>query len=330
MKKLALAVLIVLASAPAIGAAPTAKELLRYVPAAAEVVVAMDVAALRDHPMVQTWLIEHQTAWSDAHFDAQDFLRDAGLDLRHDVDSMVVAMVPRAGGVRGVAAFGGRFDPIALGVALTKRGSQSVAIGSVTALRLQDPQHANPNAPLVYLTRDVVLAADEETLRATIAAPPQPNVLVGREVAAGRLDVAAPFWMVAAVPQHVRQGTSDLADAPADGAAEAFRSAVTASRAVQRVTVQASLGDDLVLAGWAGTDTEENAGLLRDTIKGAIAAARLHVQDQAPELVEVLRNIKVSVEGSEVRGSAEVPVALIEKLVKERQQRCVANAPLPS
>jgi len=50
MKRLALAVvLIVLASAPAVAAAPTAKELLRYVPAAAEVVVAMDVFAAREN-----------------------------------------------------------------------------------------------------------------------------------------------------------------------------------------------------------------------------------------------------------------------------------------
>ncbi len=329
MRNFALAaVLISLASVPVDAAAPTTGELLRYVPAVAEVVVAMDAAALRDHPMVQTWLIEHQSAWSGSGSDAQEFLREAGLDPLRDVDSMVVAMVPAAGGERGLAAFGGRFDPVSLGAALAKRGSQPVTIGSFTALRLQDRQHSDSSAPLVYLSQDVVLAGDEATLRASLAGPAPANALVGREIAAGRLDLRAPFWLVAAMPERARARMSAARsdDGSGDGAMEAFRSVVAASHTVLRVTIQASLSDELTMSGWVAADTEENAGLLRDAIKGAIAAARLHAQDQSPELVDVLRNIRVSVDGSEVRGSASVPVALLEKLVAEHEKPCRPHA----
>ncbi len=324
------AVLLALASRPAQSAAPTTRELLRFVPAAAEVIVAMDAAALRDHPTVQTWLLEHQSAWSSNPSDAQEFLREAGLDPLHDVDSMVVAVVPRPGADHGLAAFGGRFDPASLSAALTKRGCLPVAIGGMTALRLQDPQHTDPNAPLVYLTQDVVLAADEETLRAAIAAPAQVNALVGREVAAGRLDTRMAFWMVATVPARLREAAKAPVDVEGDGTAEVLRGMLLASRTVQRVTMQASLDDALTLAGWAEADTEENAGLLRDTIKGAIAAARLHLQDQSPELVDVLRDIKVAVDGREVKGSTEIPLALLEKLVADRHRRCAEQAAHPN
>lgn len=314
-----------LAGAPAGAASPTAAELLRYLPAGAEVVVAMNFAALREHPMVQAWLVEHQAAWSGAHSDEQEFLREAGLDPLHDIDSMVAAMVPGPGRDRGLAAFGGRFDPASLTAALIKRGSVPVAIGGVNAIRLQDPQHADPEAPVLYLTGDVALAGDEATLRAVLSAPAPASALVAREVAAGRLDLESPFWMVAIVPAPLRERVAARAEDGGDGSAEAFRAVMTATRTVQRVTVQAALGDDLAVTGSAAADSEENAGLIRDAVKGAIAAARLHLQGQSPELVDVLRDIEISVEGSEVRGSATIPVPVIEKLVAQRHQQCAEH-----
>jgi hypothetical protein len=72
----------------------------------------------------------------------------------------------------------------------------------------------------------------------------------------------------------------------------------------------------------AVADTAENAELLRDAVKGAIAAARLHAQGTSPELVNVLRNIEVSVSGTDLSASGAVPVSLLEKLVAEHGHHC--------
>ena len=100
-----------------------------------------------------------------------------------------------------------------------------------------------------------------------------------------------------------------------------------ASSVISRVTLQASLGDELAVSGAAVADTAENAELLRDAVKGAIAAVRLEAQNRAPELVGVLRDVKVSVDGAVVRGAGSVPVALVEKLVRDAKGHCTTSNP---
>ena len=72
----------------------------------------MDGAALRDHPPLQGWLLEHQSAGSGALADADNLLREAGLDSFKDVDGVVIGRVPRTEGDEGMAAFGGRCDAV--------------------------------------------------------------------------------------------------------------------------------------------------------------------------------------------------------------------------
>ena len=42
-----------------LAAPPTVPELLTFVPAQAQVIVAVDATALRSHPAVQSWLMDH-------------------------------------------------------------------------------------------------------------------------------------------------------------------------------------------------------------------------------------------------------------------------------
>jgi hypothetical protein len=317
-------ILTTLVAVPASAAAPTAVELLRHVPAAAAVVVAMDAAALRAHPVVQAWLAEHQEAWSGTGTETQEFLREAGLDPLHDVDRLVAAMVPQPGGRRAMVVVAGRFDAVSLGAALTTRGATPFDLGGVTAFRLQHGGSSAGEAPVMVISHDLILAGDETCVRASLAQDRPPSPLVASEIAAGRIDPAATFWLVASIPQQVRQVSAAAPEMSGDGTAELFHGMLTASRTILRVSIQASLGSELSLVGSALADNEEDAGLLRDAIKGAIAAARLQAQGQTPELLDVLRSITVSADGSEVHGSVTVPVALIEKLVEQHRQHCEA------
>ena len=100
--------------------------------------------------------------------------------------------------------------------------------------------------------------------------------------------------------------------------AETVRGVVLASGSVRRVVGQAYLGRFRSrFSGAAVADTAENAELLRDAVKGALAAARLHFQDSAPELVDVLRGVDVHLDGPVVTAKGAIPVALLEKLAAE-------------
>jgi hypothetical protein len=317
VKRLLVATLLIALSAPAaLAAPPTAAELLRKVPHDATAVVAIDSAALRAQPAVQGWLMR-QHALTGTHGDVRGFLDDAGLDPLRDVDVMVVAAVPEGDRTAGVTLFAGRYDTAALGAALVKRGGQAFSLAGTPAYRLASEHEGGREAVVALPSAALVVVGDEATVALALAPPHALAPLAAAEIAAGRLDIHAPFWMVATVPAQALQRAGAAAERAHGEGVETVRGVVFASGTVRRVVAQATLGDTLAFSGAAVADTPENAELLRDTVKGALAAARLHFQDSAPELVDVLRAVDVRLDGPVVTAKGAIPVALLEKLAAE-------------
>ncbi len=305
MRRHVLFVLAMLLAVTAVAAPPTVADLLGKVPAAAKVVVAVDAAALRAHPLVQQWLAERHAAWSGLDDETDSFLRDAGLVPERDVEAMVAAVTPADGRPDFVVFFAGRFDPAAMGAALVARGAQAVQLPGGAGYLL--PNEGSDTRTVALLTPGLLVLGDEASVRG-LTIFPAGSPLVAEEVAAGRVDPAAHFFFVADLPpREVAPVTGDAS----------LQQVVEASGAVRRVGLQAILGDALALRGFATADTAENAELLRDAVKGAIAAMRLHAQEKAPELVEVLRGVDVRLDGTRVTGAVDVPVAVIEKVLRE-------------
>jgi hypothetical protein len=314
MKRLVLvSVLLTLAASIAMAAPPTTADLLRLVPEGAQAIVAIDSAALRTHPAVQTWLAR-QRAWAATDEKLKRFLDDAGLDPVRDVDLLVLAALGSDRETTGVALLVGRYDPTALGAALTARGASSFALAGVPAFRLPDSGHHGSQAVLAQRSPELVIVGDEAAVTAAYAAPHAVSPLIAGDIAAGNLDLHAPFWMVAAVPAGARRQAGDSADQVHGEGSDSVRGMLLASGTVQKVIAQAYLGDSLRFVVAAVADTAENAGLLRDAAKGALAAMRLHLQESAPDLVEVLRNIDLRADGTVVSGKGSIPLALLEKL----------------
>jgi hypothetical protein len=326
MKRLLVVLLVMAAATPfAAAAPPTIEEMLHSVPAGAQAVIAVDSAALRTHPKVQEWLLRHH-AWTGADQDLPQFLNDAGLDPVRDVDAMVLAVLRDGGETGAVALFSGRYDPASLAAALVKRGAQPFTLGARQAYRLPSSgHHGDDTAVLVQPSPELVIVGEESAVQAAIAPPHAVTPLVEGEIAAGHIDPHAPFWVVAVVPAEAQQKAGEVSEHVHGESSETVRSVVFASGAVQRVAGQAFLDESLRFSGVAVADTSENAELLRDAVKGAIAAARLHAQGQAPELVSVLRDVVVRVSGTDVSVSGAVPVALLEKLAAEHQP-CLSGA----
>ncbi|MBZ5587060.1 MAG: hypothetical protein LAO05_00675 [Acidobacteriia bacterium] len=304
----------VLAAGMALAAPPTVPELLRLVPAQARVVVAVDAAALRSHPAVQSWLMDHAN-WGNADTEAARFLADAGLDPLRDVTAMVVAVVSEGSKGNPIAFFAGRYDPAALSAALTKRGASPVVLGNISGLRLPEDDHAGAPAVFAQPSPELVVVGSEAAVTESLSATGAKNQLIETAVTSGQVDPRAPFWVVANLPSEARRNVSDAVERTQGSSEEPMRQVIMASGAVQRVAIQAFLDDSLRLSGVAVADTEENADLLRDAAKGVLAAARLQSQDRAPELVNVLRDVQVRAIGTQVTLASVIPVTLLEKLI---------------
>ncbi len=312
-----LSLVLATAAVAATAAPPTVSELTTRLPEAADMVLGSDTAVLRAHPLAQDWLRQHRTEWADADTEASAFLREAGLDPMRDVDAMVVAAAPRQQ-PRWLALFAGRFDATALAAALQKRGVTAVQLGNQAAFRLRN--EGTERSALVHVSDDLVTIGDETSVAESLAGQYRGSTLLKGEVTAGHVDTRAHFWIVANVPARVTSATNQEARPEQSGP---VHDALLASGAVRRVAVQVNMSEVLHVQGWAVADTAENAELLRDALRGAVAAMRLQAQSRVPELVQVLREVEIRQSGAEVSGTASIPVALLERLISAHRAQSI-------
>ncbi|MFZ5788732.1 MAG: hypothetical protein ACOY3Y_20020 [Acidobacteriota bacterium] len=302
----------------ATAAPPTVTDLTSRLPEDADVVLGSDAGVLRAHPLAQDWLRQHRTEWAGADTEASAFLREAGLDPTRDVDAMVVAAVTEHPQPRWLALFAGRYDAASLGAALQKRGVARVQLGHRSAFRLRN--EGTERTALIHVSDDLVTLGDEASVAESLAGAYRGSTLLTREVAARHVDTTAHFWIVANVPEKARPDASAEVRPEQSGP---VHDALLTSGAVQHVAVQVNMSDALRVQGWAVADSVDNAELLRDALKGAVAAMRLQAQSRVPELVQVLREVEIRQTGVDVSGTASIPVTLLERLLSKRQAESI-------
>jgi hypothetical protein len=189
-----------------------------------------------------------------------------------------------------------------------------------TAFQL--PRHEATDHPIivVHASDDLIVAGTEPAVAAALGQHAAPNTLVAEALAAGQVDVKAPFWMVVELPQEARAAMDRIELKAGEPGADALSSVFRATAAIRRVAVSGWLSDALTVRSVAVATTEENAGLLHDAIKGALAAARLEFQQRDARLVEPLRAATVAVSGTSVEVRASFPVELLKDLTSGHDQ----------
>lgn len=310
----ALVSLVLVCTAVAAAAAPAnIASLIGVLPEGSSVVVAVDVAALRAQPTIQSWLLEHSAPWSGVDEETASFLAEAGLDPVRDVDLMVVAM--RDGNEDDpLALFAGRYDPSSLGAALVKHGAEVVQISGRTAYKLEGLADSTPDAPFMTVADDLVMVGSRDAIAAAAAGGANGSAIVADSVRLGHLDLNAPFWMVVDVPEQVEADSRQVEIHSDDPDMQTVDGLLHATASVRRVAMYARVSDLLEISSTAMATTEENAELLRDAVKGVIAAARLQAQETHPEVVDILRKVKVVTDGNTLTVAGAVPVTLLEEL----------------
>ncbi|HKC23673.1 MAG TPA: hypothetical protein VKF32_02975 [Thermoanaerobaculia bacterium] len=316
---LAIAAAALLLALPLLAARPLDDALL-FVPADSASVGMVRLADLRTSPLSSRLFEECDHFTVDG--DAARFLEDAKLDAKHDVDVVVVAGSPKGGSASGLVVFEGRFDPDRLASALATRGA--VKKGDYFLL----PEHRNHgekngDAALALVGRHFVVAGTEDAVERALAQKAAGGAGfgsghgLGRELS--RIETGATAWVLvdtARFPELREKASHVHIDGDVNG--HPIPAILGAMKSISLLSFQATAkGDALKLEASGVTADAETRDLLEDTLKGALAAFRLVMQDK-PDAVAMLRRFKVTNGRDAVTISGTLPGAAVRAIVEKR------------
>ncbi len=242
-----------------------------------------------------------------------------------DVDLVVVATSPQTNlgtDANVLIAAEGRFNVDRLTSALVSRGATKKNGYFV----LPDSRNADHRKGVVAFPDSILaLIGSEESVAAALTnyAGAGTTFLtasgLGREVA--RIDPKATAWAIIDVARASR-----LANAPHAPSHDSGAALGNALKSMSTIALWATdTGDSLKLNGVGVGHDPETLQLVEDTVRGALAAMRLAVQDKSPDLVNVLRKFEVTHSTDTVSISGTIPADTLKTLMAQKHQAHAAH-----
>ncbi len=290
------------------------------IPSDAVTVGVVHLDQMRSSPLSGT--LFQQTDKITADGDAAQFLLEAGLKPSQDIDIIVVATSPvttlgKEADV--IIAADGRFNIDRLSSALTTRGAvKKTATSGGSYFLLPEKKAGNGEVTrrgaVAFPDGHQALAGTEDAVTAALAARAAGGTnfatssTLGHEIA--RIDGKATAWALVDVTRAQRLvGSPHVSTASPAGAA-----VNTALKNVSTVAIWATdTGDNVKLGAFGLSGDGETLQLLEDTLRGALSAMRLAIQDKQPDMVSVLRRFTVSRSSDSVTISGSVPADTFKK-----------------
>ncbi|HEX9457770.1 MAG TPA: hypothetical protein VGA84_01425 [Thermoanaerobaculia bacterium] len=265
-----------------------------------------------------------QTAHITNDGDSEKFLSESGLQPTKDVDVVVFATSPRTNlGSEAdfLIAADGRFNVDRLTSALVARGAvkKSSAHGAYFVMPEKSTEHGHPGV-VAFPSSQLALIGSEAAVIEALASRAAGGTTfattsgLGRDMV--RVDPHATAFVLVDVPRAQR-----ITGAPKMGGNSAQSQALgTALKNVSTVAIWATdTGDSLKLSALGLSTDAETLGLVEDTLRGALSAMRLAVQDKSPELVSLLRKFTVTRTDNSVSISGSVPAETFKTWVAKSQ-----------
>lgn len=316
--------LVVLAMVLALAPAAFAKNgALSLIPNDAVTVGVVKLADMRTSPL-SGMLFQH-TDQVTTHGDAEKFLTEAGLQPSKDVDVVVVSTSPRTnlGNEADVLiAAEGRFNVDRLTSALTSRG----AVKKNGYYLMPESNNSDGHKGAVaFPDSHLALVGSEGAVSEALANYAASGTTfftasgLGREFS--RIDPKATAWAMIDVARASR-----LTNAPRVHSGNSSEALGNALKSMSTIALWATdTGDTLKLNGLGIGHDAETLQLVEDTVRGALAAMRLAVQDKSPDLVNVLRKFDVTHTADSVAITGSIPAETIKTLMA-KQHQAHANA----
>jgi hypothetical protein len=316
MKKLLLPCALALLAIPALAKT----DALSLIPNDAVTVGVVRLADMRSSPLSST--LFEQTDKVSANGEAEMFLREAGLQPSRDIDVIVVSTSPRAALGRDadvLIAVDGRFNIDRLTRALLSRAATKKVSPNGTYFILPKDEDRDQNAAVAFPDARLALVGTETAVIEALAARATGGTAfisasgLGRELT--RIDPHATAWAIVDVARARR-----LADGPHISNHSASAQALSrALRTVNTVALWATdSGDAIKLGAFGLSHDPETLQLLEDTIRGALSAMRLAVQEDSPELVSMLRRFNVTRTDDSVTIFGSVPAETFREYTRKQ------------
>lgn len=302
-----------LVAALAVPAFAAKNDALSLVPANAVSVGVVKLNDLRTSPL-SSILFQH-TDDVTSNGKGDQFLSDAGLDPKKDVDVLVVAtsLKTNLGSEAEVlVAAEGRFNVERLSSALVARGA--VKKTSANGVYYLAPDNdGDKKGAVAFPSGSLAIGGTEDAVvkaLATYAAGGSNFNMSGLGIDAGRIDSNATAWAIVDVTRAKRiVGNGPKMSSQSNPAINA------AIKHVSTIAVWATdTGDALKLNAFGIAADDETLQLLEDTLRGALSAMRLAVQEKSPDMVSVLRRFSVSRSDDTVSISGSIPADSLRKL----------------
>jgi hypothetical protein len=288
------------------------------IPSDAVTVGVVHLDEMRSSPL--SGALFQQTDKITADGDAAQFLLDAGLKPSQDVDVVVVATTPKTSLGKEtdvMIAADGRFNVDRLSAALVTRGA--VKSGGYFLLpEKKESSDTSKRGAVAFPNAHLAIIGTEDAVKSALAAYTAGGTNFATSGALGhdmsRIDPKATAWALVDVVRAQRiVGSPHLSANSQAGAA-----VNTALKNVSTVAIWAlDTGDSVKLGAFGLSNDEETLQLLEDTLRGALSAMRLAIQDKQPDMVSVLRRFTVSRGNGSVTISGSVPAETFKKYAAE-------------
>jgi hypothetical protein len=252
-----------------------------------------------------------QTAQITNDDDAMKFLREAGFQPTKDIDVVVFATSPRTNlgsDADFLLAADGRFNVERLTSALVSRGAVKKSSVNGAYYAMPEKSGTDHHGVVAFPDSHLALIGSEAAVLEALASRAAGGTSfltasgLGRDMV--RVDPHATAFVLVDVPRAQR-----ITGAPRlDGKSAQSQALGSALKNVSTVAIWATdTGDSLKLSALGLSNDSETLGLVEDTLRGALSAMRLAVQDNAPEMVSLLRKFTVTRTDTSVQISGSVP-----------------------
>lgn len=286
---------------------------LALMPADADMILSVDLDALRRSPLYAKYGADKHEAILREHPELGRFVAETGLDPSRDIDSLMIASRVAEKDGRLVGLVTGRFDVDRITAKIEDEAKgehvRREDFQGRRVFRITPPESAHhPDLAIAFLGRDAVAFGGYQGVTELIARAKSgdPGLAAARPDLVEKLDLQSQIFGAARtgdVVSHLGQAMEHPDMPPA----------LRSLRAVQTMTFSVYVADAVEITAQAGCAKPEDATLVYDAIKGFIAMGRLAAQDHDTDLASTLEHAKLQSEGSTITFSLQIPADLLEK-----------------
>lgn len=302
-------------------AANAADRLLSAIPADAASVGMVKIDSMKASSLTSRLFAEADKASVDG--DAERFLRETGLKVTEDVDTVIFAMSPRDNGTKAdvLVAAAGRFDIAKLAAAAVSRGAVKKTASGRTYFLAQEPG-SNDAGAVAFYDKGLVLAGTETAVIESLASLQKGGsrflAASGLAPELSRIDRNADAWVLLDVQRAARLAHMPKAPSGSPVTPESLGNAI---KRVSTFAMWANTTDDaLAFGASAVSGDDETRQMLEDMLRGLTATWRMAASEKHPDLVKIIRGFDIANGGGAVSIQGSIPAEFLKNFAKKVEQ----------